>query len=413
MVKNGKTNIVVIGGGQGAVQAIASLRQFGYEGTITLICDEDVIPYQRPPLSKAYMKGELQREHIFFKPASWYTENTIDVRLSTSANTISRDKKVVTLSTGEQLHYDKLILSTGSRPRKLSLSGATSKNVFYLRTLSDVEKLRMGMKTGCRLLLIGAGYIGLECAAVASQMGVSVTVLEEAERVLSRVTGTIISQHYSNIHKEHGVDIHVCKKLHAFKIEKDKVTHAITKDGTQFETDIIVVGIGALPNEELAVKAGIYCDEGIIVDDDSQTSDPNIFAIGDCSKRPLAIYDRSMRLESVHNAIEQGKLAASAIMERPRPKMDCPWFWSDQYDVKLQIAGISTGYDETVTRGSINQSKFSVFYLHNKRLLAVDAVNNPTDFMIGKKIIMARQLVLSKTLMDESIPLKDILLQDQ
>jgi len=400
-------SVVIIGGGQAAAQACASLRQYGYAGKITLIGEEAALPYQRPPLSKAYMKGDMAEERLYFKPDIWYQDQKIEVMLSTRVEAIDRSAHLVKLSSGDQVAYDALIIATGSRPRPLPLEGADLDGVFDLRDLADVEQIRPRMMAGQRLVIVGAGYIGLEAAAVARQLGLEVTVLEMADRVLARVTSPVMSAFYEAEHRAQGVDIRTGAQLASLKGE-GAVEAAVLADETEIPADIVLVGIGILPNVELAQEAGIACSNGILTDRDARTNDPRVFAAGDCSARPLVHYGRNGRLESVHNAIEQGKLAAAAIMEKPRPPEDCPWFWSDQYDVKLQIAGLSTDYDEIVVRGDPAERKFAAFYLRGGKLIAVDAVNSPPEFLASKKLIMSGACLAPDLLSDTSKTMKEI-----
>ncbi len=404
----GATQIVVIGGGQAGAQALQSLRQGGYEGKLTLVADEAALPYQRPPLSKAYMKGEFSEERLYFRPEAWYQDQKIEVILSTHATKIDRTAQTVELPHGGQIPYDALIIATGSRPRVLPTKGADLAGVHDLRDLSDVERIRPNMISGRRMVIIGAGYIGLEAAAVARQMGLEVTVLEMAPRVLARVTSPVMSEFFETEHRAQGVTILTGARLDHIDGADGKVTAAVLADGTRIDADIVLVGIGILPNEELAKDAGIACNNGILVDRDARTSDPRIFAAGDCASRPLVHFGRSGRLESVHNAIEQGKLAAAAILGKPRPAEDCPWFWSDQYDLKLQIAGLSQDYDEIVVRGDPKDRKFAAFYLRNGTLIAVDAVNSPPEFLASKKLIMSGAKLAPGVLGDTSVSMKDI-----
>lgn len=403
--------IVIIGGGQAGAQVVQSLRQFGYQGDLVLVGDEAALPYQRPPLSKAYMKGELGEDRLYFKPAAWYEDNKVETLLSQRVEKIDRARRQVTLEHGGHLDYDALIIATGSRPRSLPVEGADLENVFGLRGLADVEHIQPKMIPGHRLVIVGAGYIGLEAAAVARQLGLEVTVLEMEQRALARVTSPVISSFYEALHMEHGVDVRCGARLARLKGEDGKLTHAVLASGEEIEADMVLAGIGIVPNVELAEDAGLPVKNGIIVDEDARTSDPRIFAAGDCTVRPLAHYARTGRLESVHNAIEQGKLAAAAIMGKPRPALDCPWFWSDQYDIKLQIAGLSMGYDEIVVRGDIEAKKFAAFYLKNGRLIAVDAINSPPEFIASKRLIMSGASVASETLKDTSISMKEIAAQ--
>lgn len=400
-------NTVIIGGGQAAAQACASLRQFGYAGKITLIADEAALPYQRPPLSKAYMKGELAEERLYFKPEAWYEDNNIDVILSMRAQKIDRANQVVEIEHGGKVPYDALIIATGSRPRVLPIEGAELDGVFDLRNLADVERIRPRLMGGERMVIVGAGYIGLEAAAVARQLDLEVTVLEMADRVLARVTSPVMSDFYDQEHRAKGVDIRLNAQISAIKGE-GKVERAVLADGTDIPADIVLIGIGIVPNDELAAEAGIACKDGILTDRDARTNDPRIFAAGDCAVRPLVHYGRSGRLESVHNAIEQGKLAAASIMGKPRPNEDCPWFWSDQYDLKLQIAGLSTDYDEIVVRGDPGERKFAAFYLKAGTLIAVDAVNSPPEFLASKRLIISGANLAPEVLRDTSKSMKEI-----
>ena len=400
-------NIVIIGGGQAAAQACASLRLFGFGGKITLIGEEAALPYQRPPLSKAYMKGDMSEERLYFRPADWYRDNDIEVMLSTRATRIDRSERTVEIEGGKSVAYDGLILSTGSRPRALPLPGADLDHVYDLRDLSDVERIKPNMVAGKRLVIVGAGYIGLEAAAVARQLGLEVTVLEMADRVLARVTSPVMSDFFETEHRAQGVDIRTGVRLASLQGD-GAVTAAVLDNGTEIAADIVLVGIGILPNVELAQDAGIACANGILVDRDARTNDPRVFAAGDCTRRPLVHYGRDGRLESVHNAIEQGKLAAAAIMAKPRPNEDCPWFWSDQYDLKLQIAGLSQDYDEFVLRGDPATRKFAVFYLRSGKLISVDAINSAPEFLASKRLIMSGASLAPETLSDTSISMKEI-----
>jgi 3-phenylpropionate/trans-cinnamate dioxygenase ferredoxin reductase component len=404
-------SIVIVGAGQAAAQALQSLRQGGYAGALTLVGDESALPYQRPPLSKAYMKGEFDEERLYFKPAAWYEDQKVETLLGTHATGLDRARREVRLGHGGHISYDYLILATGSRPRPLTVPGADLEGVHDLRTLADVERLRPAMVEGRRIVIIGAGYIGLEAAAVARQMKLEVTVVEMAPRVLARVTSPVLSEFYASEHRRQGVTILTGAQTASLEGVNGKVAAVVLADGTRLPADIVLSGIGILPNDELARDAGIACSNGILVDRDARTSDPKVFAAGDCASRPLVHFGRSGRLESVHNAIEQGKLAAAAILGLPRPAEDCPWFWSDQYDLKLQIAGLGQGYDTHVIRGDPESRKFAVFYLKNGTLIAVDAVNSPPEFLASKKLIMSGAKLAPDVLRDTSTPMKDIAAQ--
>jgi 3-phenylpropionate/trans-cinnamate dioxygenase ferredoxin reductase component len=399
--------IVVIGAGQAAAQVLQSLRQGGYAGELTLIGEEPHLPYQRPPLSKAYMKGEFEAERLYFRAADWYDDANIFCHLNTHARHIDRAAQTVQTDAGA-LPYDALVLATGSRPRPLPLPGAELNGVFDVRSLGDVDAIRPLMQAGKRLVIIGAGYIGLEAAAAARQLGLDVTVLEMAPRVLARVTGPELSAFYAAEHRRQGVKLMTDVRLTAIEGEEGKACSVRLADGTALAADLVLVGIGILPNQELAADAGLACASGILTDRDGRTSDPRIFAAGDCASRPLVHYGRQGRLESVHNAIEQGKLVAAAILGAPRPVEDCPWFWSDQYDLKLQIAGLSDGYDRTVVRGDPTARSFAVFYLRNGTLIAADAVNAAPEFIVAKKLISAGTKLAPERLGDTSVSMKDI-----
>lgn len=314
------------------------------------------------------------------------------------------------LEDGGERPYDALILATGSRPRALPIEGASLEGVHDLRSLSDVDRLRPEMVAGRRMAIIGAGYIGLETAAVAAQLGLEVTVLEMADRVLARVTSPLMSSFYEALHESHGVDIRTSARVTEVTGET-RVSGLVLGSGETIAADIVLAGIGIVPNQDLAAEAGIACDDGILVDRDARTNDPRIFAAGDCARRPLVHYGRIGRLESVHNAIEQGKLAAAAILGRPRPPEDVPWFWSDQYDVKLQIAGLSQGHDQVVVRGDPATKAFAAFYLSNGRLLAVDAVNAAPEFLASKKMIAMGARLAPAELSDMSISMKELAAQ--
>ena len=386
MQEEGST-VVIVGAGHAGGNAAALLRQYGFSGRIVLVGEEPVPPYHRPPLSKAYLKGESDVERLWLKPRAFYDEQRIDLKLGASAQSLDRASRTLTLAGGSELQYDKLILATGSAPRALTVPGHDLAGVIALRTLADADVLRERVKPGEKLVVIGAGYIGLEAAAAARHLGHEVTVLEAAPRVLGRVTGETVSTFYANEHRAQGVDLRLNAQIEALVGEGGKLTGVKLAGGEIVPATLALVGIGIVPNEALAKAAGIVCANGIQVDDDARTSDPDVFAIGDCAYRPLAHYGRAGRLESVHNAVEQAKLAAAAITGKPRPACDAPWFWSDQYDLKLQTVGLLEGYDEAIVRGDPAARRFAVYYLKDRVLLAVDAVSSMPDFLCGKKLV--------------------------
>jgi 3-phenylpropionate/trans-cinnamate dioxygenase ferredoxin reductase subunit len=398
--------VVIVGGGQAAAQAAQSLRQGGYAGAITMLCAEPVAPYQRPPLSKKYLSGEMGIERVVFRPLEAWAAEGVDVRLGEAALSIDRDSRIVTSTHGRHA-YTHLVLATGSRVRTLPVPGGELSGVGYLRTTADVDGLRAAFAPGRRLVIIGGGYIGLEVAAVAAKAGLSVTLLEAQDRVLARVTAPVVSAFYESVHRAEGVDIRTTSIAAA--IEGEGVVKAVRlKDGAVLPADLVLIGVGILPEQALAQAAGLACADGIEVDEDARTSDPAIFAIGDCARRPLFPYGGRGRLESVHNAIEQGKLAAAAILGAPRPSLEAPWFWSDQYDLKLQTAGLFAGHDETVLRGDPEARRFAVFYLKKGVLIAVDAINSPAEFLASKPLISRGARLAPALLADTSTPMKQI-----
>ncbi len=378
--------IVIVGAGQAAGQAIATLKQKKFDGSIVLVGDESFLPYQRPPLSKKFLAGELPAERLHFKPESFYDVPNIDVRLNTRISSISRPKKCLFTEDGDAIPYDALILATGSRAREIPVEGGTLAGVHYLRSINNVNDIRNELENTKKLLIVGAGYIGLEVAAVTRQLGLDVTVVEIADRVMSRVVSPQVSEFYQNEHIAKGVKLELSTGLNAF-LGSGHVTAVETTDGRAIETDLVIVGVGNLPNTELAEAAGLDTDNGIVVDERCRTSDPDIYAAGDCTSHPSSIYGRRLRLESVQNALEQAKTAAANLCGEALEYSQLPWFWSDQYDLKLQIAGLSEGYDDVVVRGDPDDRSFSCLYLKEGRLIAIDAVNAPRDFVQAKPLI--------------------------
>ncbi len=399
--------IAIIGAGQTGGQAAYSLRLAGHEGAITLIGDEPAPPYQRPPLSKAYFKGEMEAERLFLKPLEYYAEHNIDLLTGRAAKAIHLAAKQVVLEGAAPVAWDKLLIATGARPRKLTLHGADLKGVTELRTLADVDRLKILAAPGARMVVVGAGYIGLEAAAVGAQLGLKVTVLEAMPQVLSRVAGPEIGAFYTHIHRAAGTDIRLGARLEHFEGE-GQVTGVRLAGGEVIPADLVLVGVGVVPNVELALEAGLVCGNGIVVDGDMCTSHPDVFAAGDVAWRPLVHYGREGRLESVHNAIEGGKIAAAAMLGLPAPALEVPWFWSDQFDLKLQTAGLWTGADQTVVRGDPQTRAFAVFYLKEGRLIAVDAVNSAPEFIVGRKLVASKARVAPGELADKSLSMKDI-----
>jgi 3-phenylpropionate/trans-cinnamate dioxygenase ferredoxin reductase subunit len=380
--------VVIVGAGHAAGQAATSLRQKGFTGRIVMLGDEPYVPYQRPPLSKAFLAGELELERLYFKPEKFWPDHAVETRLATRVSALATDTKTVTLADGEILNYDKLLLTTGSRVRKLPIPGSTLAGVHYLRSIDDVRAMHSAFVAGARLTIVGGGYIGLEVAAVAAKRGLQVTVLETEARVMNRVVAPEVSHFFQDLHRAAGVQLELGRRVQTLTGD-GTITAVECADGFTVPTDICLIGIGIVPNIELAETAGIKCSDGIVVDEFCQTSDPDVLAAGDCTRHPNAILGRHLRLESVHNAIEQGKTAAASIMGTPAAYGQVPWFWSDQYDIKLQIVGLSEGYDQFVMRGNPAEHRFAAFYLQQGKLLAVDAVNSAREFMLAKKLIAA------------------------
>ncbi len=402
--------IVIIGAGQGAAQIIETLRRRGHEGPITLIGDEPYLPYQRPPLSKKYFSGSLERDRLFIRHAAFYAEHRIDLRLGRRATRIERERREVQLDDGAVLAWDVLVLATGSRPRRLTIPGSDFAGIHYLRTLADADRLRAEARPGRRAVVIGGGYIGLEVAATCRELGVDVTVLEMADRVMSRVVCETVSRYYEAEHAQHGVDIVLQTRLQEFLgdgVGAGRVRAVLCDDGSEHAADFVVVGIGVLAEDELARAAGLQCGNGIVVDEHCRSSDPDIYAIGDCSFHPSPRYGVRFRLESVDNAFEQANTAALNILGIPTVHDKVPWFWSDQYHHKLLIVGVSQGYDRLVLRGDPAQHAFSACYLRDGELIAIDTVNNARDQMAARKLIAARFRPDPVKLADPAMPLKD------
>jgi 3-phenylpropionate/trans-cinnamate dioxygenase ferredoxin reductase subunit len=379
------SGVVIIGAGHAAGQAAASLRQAKYEGDITIIGDEAHIPYQRPPLSKAYLKGEQSADKVYLRAESFYADRNITMTLNTTVTAIDTAAKTVALNTDETLSYDHLLISTGSRPRKLSIEGSDLPGIHYLRTMDDVDGLRDGMRPDANLVIVGGGYIGLEVAAVGRELGMNVHVLEMEERILQRVTTPQMSAYYHQLHEGRGVHIHTSTGVTGFAGD-DKVEEVICGD-QRFAADIVIVGIGIIANTELAEAAGIHCDNGIVVDEHCRTSDPFVYAAGDCTNHPNPLLDRRLRLESVPNAMDQARVSTANMLGDEKTYAAIPWFWSDQYELKLQMVGFSADGDTQVMRGDMASNQFAVFYLKDGKVVAADAVNSPKEFMLCKQLV--------------------------
>ena len=377
-------HVVVVGAGQAGSSCVAKLRNSGFEGQITLIGEEPVPPYQRPPLSKAYLLGDMALERMFLRPETFYSENNIELRMSTRVDAINASEQTILIG-DETLHYDDLVLTTGSTPNRLpgSIGGALD-GVFVVRDLADVDAMAARFVEGAKVLIVGGGYIGLEAASVASKLGLEVTLVEMAERILQRVAAPETSDYFRELHSSHGVDLREGIGLDRL-LGEDAVEGARLTDGSELDVDFVIVGVGIAPASGLAIAAELIIENGIKVDAHGRTSDPHIWAAGDCASFPYR--DTHIRLESVPNAIDQAEVVAENIMGAAKDYVAKPWFWSDQYDVKLQIAGLNTGYDRVVTRRTGDAVSF--WYYSGAILLAVDAANDPRGYMIGKRLIEA------------------------
>jgi 3-phenylpropionate/trans-cinnamate dioxygenase ferredoxin reductase subunit len=402
--------VVVAGAGQAAGEFAFRLRQSGYEKPITLIGEESHLPYQRPPLSKAFLAGEMSSESLLLRPPESYEKSRIDVVRNTRALRIDRAARSITLSTGVQQGYEKLVLATGGRVRPLTCPGSELAGLFYLRTIADVDFLRHRLAAGTKLVIIGGGYVGLEVAAVAIKHGLDVTLIEAAPRVLARVAGLEISAFYERAHRMAGVKIHTGAAVESLaEGEPGHVGHVVLADGRRFPADFVLAGIGLLPNVELAAEAGLKVDNGIWVDEYCRTEDHDILAIGDCSNHPSSFLGRRARLESVPNALEQARVAADTISGKMVPYGAIPWFWSDQYNLKLQAVGVSEHYDQVVQRGSMEERAFTMFYLRQGIVIAADSVNRPADFMAAKRLVGQALRIPAADLADIARPLKDLI----
>ena len=403
-------NCVVIGASHAGSQFAFSLRQGGWKGDITIIGEEFDYPYHRPPLSKTFLSGEKKIQDILLRPPELYEKSGINIRLGERVKSIDRSNKSITTEDNNVIYYHKLVIATGARVREIPIPGSEIEGVCYLRNARDVNNIKSQVIPGKHAVIIGGGYIGLETAASLRKQGMEVTVIEAMSRILQRVTAPELSTFYKRIHLEEGVKIFEEMVATEFK-SIDKKINVLTSCGKSFMGDMVIVGIGVIPNVELANSAGLKVENGVEVNEFCQTSDFEIYAIGDVSWHYNKLYDRSLRLESVPNATEQAKIAALHINKKPKAYNSLPWFWSDQYNLKLQIAGLSNGYNDIVIRGDINKSRsFSAFYFKDNKLLAVDAVNSPREFMFTKMVLTKEQKLNKEILSDISLDLKSAII---
>ena len=401
---------VIVGGGHAAGSLLTTLLQKKYQQEVVLVGEEPHPPYQRPPLSKNYLAGEIDQESLYLKPRSVYDDAGYQLRLGERAEHIDRDNKNITLSDQSTLKYGQLVLATGSRVRHLNAQGADLKGLHYLHDMADSDALREQFVPGKCLVIIGGGYIGLEVAAIAVKAGLKVTVLEAAERLMQRVTGPEISAFFYAKHRGAGVDVRLDTAVTGFEAGNHGYVAGVTlADGTTVPADFVLVSVGIAPETALAEAAGLPCDDGILVDEYTRTNDPDILAIGDCTRHRNLFFEQTQRMESVANAVDQARTAAATLMGEDRPYDAAPWFWSNQYDVRLQMVGLSHAHDERVVRGKPEDEAFAVFYLREGHLIAVDAVNLPMAFMVGKKLVYQHREVKAQALRDPDIELKSLI----
>lgn len=403
-----ESGVVIVGAGEAGGGLTGMLRQHGYTGKITLIGDELYPPYRRPPLSKGFLAGEVTLESLYLKSAEGYARHQIDCRYGIGVESIDRDARTVRLFDSTTIPFRHLVIATGGRARRLSLPGANHSNVHYVRTIDDILKLKEQFLPGKRLLIIGGGYIGLEAASVGIKKGLKVTLVEALPRMLARVTVPELSAFYERAHKARGVEIFTGVGVHS--LDGDPlVTEVVLSDSRRLAVDLLIVGIGLIPNTELAEACGLEVQNGVVVDAFNRTSDPGVYAIGDCSNQDNTFLQRRVRLESVPNAAEQMRVCAASICGKPMPNNSVPWFWSDQYDLKLQMVGLSQDSDQLAIRGNLDRESFCAFHLRGGVIIAADAVNRAADFMVAKKLVAERIRASVEQLGDESFPLKSLL----
>ena len=413
MTDAASSTAIIIGAGHAGGELAIALRNEGWEGRILLLGEEAHLPYHRPPLSKAYLAGSVEKSSLSIRPQMAYDKANVEFIGGVRVSRIDRANQRLELADGSQLAYDRLAIATGGRPRPLSVPNATvaerCANFHYLRTLDDVEQIRAQLAPGKRLAIVGGGYIGLEVAASAIAQGLQVTVLEALPRVLQRVTAAELSAYYERKHRAAGVDIRTGVQVADLEVTGDTVSAVLCADGSRLAADLVVVGIGLLANTELAAEAGLQVDNGILVDEHAQTSDPHIYAAGDCTNHPNALLGRRLRLESVPNALEQSRVAAANMAGKAKTYASVPWFWSDQYELKLKMVGLAEGFERLVLRGDPATDSFSAFYLKGDKVLAADTVNRPQDFIAAKRLVAEGIAVTAEQLADDGRPLKELL----
>lgn len=401
---------LLVGGGYAASRTADCLRQEGFAGRIVLVSEEQHLPYSRPPLSKKALTSPIGIERLPLRHLSFYERNKIELRLGTQVTQIDRSARRVRLDGGASLDYDKLLLATGGRPRRLPVPGSDLPGIHVIRNYEDTVQLRSELKPGARFLIIGAGYIGMESAAAARGMGVDVTVVELGARLMARVAAPVTSEFIARHHLDRGVKLMLHRSAQAFEAKEGRLSAVLLDDGQRVPADVVLMAAGNIPEFRLAADAGLECEGGIVVDDRCRTSDPLIFAAGDCTRHPSVRYGRRIQLESIDNALEQARVAAAGMCGRRVRHAHVPWFWSDQYDLKIQITGLSDGFDEIVVRGDPDKAGFSIWYLRQQEVLCMETVNNQLEFMQAGRWIGAHAKVDAQMLRDASRPLDDAVL---
>ena len=401
-------HLVIVGAGQSAIQCITSLRKEDYPGLITLIGEEEHLPYQRPPLSKGFLEDTVSNERLYFKKLEFFVENKVQLKLGTKAEEIDIENNNIHLSDNTKLSFDKLVFATGSSVRKLDFPGKDLNSIHYLRGLDDALSIKKDLQTRQNIVVVGAGYIGLEVAAIAAKQNKSVTVIEMADRVMNRTVDPQISDYYLKLHQKNGVTFKFNASLKEI-VGASNPEKVICSDGTEVKADMVIIGAGIMPNVELAENAGLSCDNGIVVNEFGKTDHANIYACGDCTNHPNKLLNKKIRLESVHNAMEQSKTVASSIINKSIEYNQIPWFWSDQYDHKLQIVGLSGDHDKVIMRGDMSEAKFMLFYTKDEKLIAVDAVNNSKEFLICKKLVANKVTIKPDEISNPETNLNDLI----
>ena len=402
------SGIVVIGAGQAGLQIAESLRRGGHAGRIVLLGDESWLPYQRPPLSKKFLAEDFAAERLFFRPQAQLAKQDIDFRPGARVTAIDRTASEVVLASGERIAWESLAIATGTRVRPLPVPGADHPSVCYLRGIDDGLALKERLAAAARVVVVGGGFIGLEVAATAVKSGKAVTVVEAQDRLMARAVAPVVSAWFAELHRGHGVDLRLACGVVALEPRGNGVVVALG-DGGRAEADLVVAGIGVLPNDELAASAGLECRSGIVVDEFARTSDPRVVAAGDCTMHRNLRYSSPHRLESVQNAVDQAKVAAATLLGQAVPYQELPWFWSDQYDIKLQMAGLSSDHDHVVVRGATSDNAFGVYYFKSGTLVCVDTVNRPAEHMLARRLLGLRVPVTAAQAADLTLDLKTLL----